>query len=85
MSHKVEIFSASCPLCRETVEMVKQAECCKDSEIVVHKCEGEECCQPAKNLKIRAVPSIAVDGHLAIEGRPSLQDVEKILGSACTR
>ncbi len=83
MTHKIEIFSADCPLCRETEKMVREADCCKNSEIVVHKCEGDECCQPAKNNKIRTVPSIVVDGQLAIEGKPSLQDIENILGKAC--
>ena len=83
MAHKVEIFSADCPICRETIEMVKSSDCCKNSEIVVHKCEGDECCTPAKNYKIRTVPSIVVDGKLAIEGRPSLKDIKDVVGSVC--
>ncbi len=71
MKYKIEIFSADCPLCREAIAMVKEIDCCKNSEITVHKCEGDECCTPAKNYKIRAVPSIVVDGRLAIEGLPS--------------
>ena len=85
MAHKVEIFSADCPICRETIEMVKNSDCCKDSEIVVHKCEGDECCTPAKNYKIRTVPSIVVDGKLAIEGRPSLKDIKDVVGSVCCK
>lgn len=85
MAHKVEIFSADCPLCRETIDMVKGSDCCKNSEIVVHKCEGDECCDPAKNYKIRTVPSIVVDGKLAIEGRPSLKDIKDIVGSVCCK
>lgn len=84
MKHKVEIFSADCPLCRDTVKMVEEADCCKESEIVVNTCSGDECCQPAKEYKIRTVPSIVVDGKLAIEGKPSLQEISKILGSACS-
>lgn len=85
MSHKVEIFSADCPICRETIEMVKNSGCCKNSEIVVHKCEGDECCAPAKNYKIRTVPSIVVNGKLAIEGKPSLKDIKDVLGFVCCR
>ncbi len=84
MKHKVEIFSADCPLCRETVRLVEEADCCKNSEIVVHKCSGNECCQPAKDYKIRSVPSIVVDGKLAIEGRPSLQEIGNVLGNVCS-
>ena len=79
--HKIEIFSADCPLCKDTIRMVKQSKCCKTSEIVVHKCSGDECCNPAKNYKIRTVPSIVVDGYLAIEGKPSLKDINDILPS----
>ncbi len=85
MKHKVEIFSADCPICRETVRLVKEADCCKNSEIVIHKCSGNECCQPAKDYKIRSVPSVVVDGKLAIEGRSSLQKIERNLGNVCSR
>ncbi len=84
MKHKVEIFSADCPLCRETVKMVKNSDCCKESEVVVHKCEGDECCPPAKHYRIRSVPSIVVDGVLAIEGKPSLEDLQKVVGRVCS-
>ncbi len=84
MGRKIEIFSADCPLCRETIEMVKQSGCCRSSEIKVHACRGDECCQPAKDYKIRAVPSIVVDGMLAIEGRPSLKDIRDLLGSGAS-
>ena len=85
MEHKVEIFSADCPVCRSTIEMVKSSDCCRDSKIVVHRCEGDECCSPAKNYKIRALPSIVIDGKLAIEGQPSLKDIKDILGSNCSK
>lgn len=83
MKHKVEIFTADCPICRETINMVKEADCCKNSDIVEHLCKGDICCTPAQKYKIRSVPSIVVDGKLAIEGRPSLKDINNILGSVC--
>lgn len=83
MKHHVEIFSADCPLCKETIHIVKNAECCKHSEITIHTCKGDTCCQPAKDYKIRTVPSIVIDGHLALEGRPTLQEIEKTLGRTC--
>lgn len=85
MKHKMEIFSADCPLCKETIKMVKDAECCKESEIQVHTCLGDECCKPAKNYKIKAVPTIVVDGMIAIEGKPTLQELNKIVGSVCEK
>lgn len=81
--HRIEIFSADCPICRETIAMVKESDCCKNSEIVIHTCSGDECCQPAKDYKIRAMPSIVVDRKLAIEGKPSLKDINDVLGPVC--
>ena len=83
MKHRIEIFSADCPICRETIEIVKSSECCRNSEIVIHTCKGDECCDPAKKYKIRALPSIVVDGKLAIEGRPSLKGIKDVLGPVC--
>lgn len=82
--HTVEIFSADCPLCRETIQLVKEADCCKNSEIVVHTCNGEECCAPAKKYSIQAVPSIVVDGTLALQGKPTLEQIQQKLGAVCS-
>jgi glutaredoxin len=83
MAHKVEIFSADCPLCRETEKLIKGADCCKDSEIIVHKCSGDECCQPAKDYGITSVPSVVVDGQIKIVGKPTQDEIENILGPVC--
>ena len=80
---KIEIFSADCPLCREMIENVKGCECCKDAEIVIRTCSGDTCCDPAKGYEIKSVPTVVVNGKVAIEGKHSKEEIKKILESCC--
>jgi predicted DsbA family dithiol-disulfide isomerase len=61
------------------MEMIKQAtkEC--GCEVIEYRCSGTECCEEAKSYGIRAVPSIAIDGKLVIEGKPSLDQLKKYI------
>lgn len=79
----IEIFTADCPVCRETIDMVKEAECCQGAEITTHTCSGDTCCRPAQQYKITALPTIVVDGHVAIEGRPSMQELREHVAPYC--
>lgn len=77
--HKIEVFTADCPLCRDTLRAVKEAtkEC--GCEVAEHRCEGTECCEPAKKYGIKAVPSIAVDGKIARVGKISAEEFKKLI------
>lgn len=79
MSHKIEIFTAGCPLCLDTIKAVKEAtkEC--GCEVIEQRCEGTECCEPAKNYGIKAVPSIAIDGKIAHVGKLSAEEFKKYI------
>ena len=63
-TRKIEIFSAGCPLCKETEEMVNRLTCssCKVSVIDMHDIIGAS---RAKDLGVRSVPAVAVNGKLA--------------------
>lgn len=61
---KIEVFSAGCPVCQETVEMVKRISC-TSCEVNVLDMKDPAVAERAKNLGIRSVPAVAIDGKLA--------------------
>ena len=61
---KIEVFSAGCATCAETVEMVQRA-ACDSCEVIVHDMKNPEVANRAKGLGIRSVPAVAIDGVLA--------------------
>ena len=61
---KIEIFSAGCAACHETIEAVKR-EACSSCEIIVHDMKDMQVVRRAKDLGIRSVPAVAIDGKLA--------------------
>jgi glutaredoxin len=79
MAHKIEVFTAGCPLCLDTMKAVKEAtkEC--DCEVIERRCEGTECCEPAKDYDIKAVPSIVVDGKIACVGKLSAEELKQYI------
>ncbi len=65
----IEIFTAGCPLCEETMTLVKKAVSACGCEVVERRCSGTECCEPARRYGIRAMPTVVVDGEIVFEGR----------------
>ncbi len=61
---KIEIFSASCSCCEETVAFVKSI-ACPSCDITVLDMKRPEVAQRAKRLGIRSVPAVVIDGKLA--------------------
>jgi hypothetical protein len=61
---KVEIFSAGCGVCEETVALVKRV-ACDSCEVLVLDMRDDEVAKRAKGLGIRAVPAVVIDGELA--------------------
>ena len=61
---KVEMFSAGCPVCDETVSMVKRV-ACPSCEVTVLDMNDPQVASRAKGLGIRSVPAVVIDGKLA--------------------
>lgn len=61
---KVEVFSAGCGVCEETVSLVKRI-ACDSCEVSVLDMREDKVAARAKRLGIRVVPAIVVDGELA--------------------
>ena len=61
---KVEVFSAGCPACDETIRMVQSA-ACPSCEVTVLDMNDANVASRAKSLGIQSVPAVAIDGKLA--------------------
>jgi DNA-directed RNA polymerase subunit RPC12/RpoP len=61
---KVEVFSAGCSACEETIELVNQV-ACPSCGIEVLDMRDPAVGARAKALGIRSVPAVAIDGRLA--------------------
>ncbi len=61
---KIEVFSAGCPACTETIELVNRV-ACPSCEVSVLDMNRADVAQRAKALGIRSVPAVVIDGKLA--------------------
>lgn len=68
---KIEVFTAGCALCEETLQRVQQAVASCGCEVVERRCGRAAVRREAKEHGIRALPSVVVDGQLIFEGRLS--------------
>jgi len=66
MSEKrqIEIFSAGCPLCNETISLVNRI-ACASCEISVFDMNKLEVAKRAKQLGVGSVPAVVINGQLA--------------------
>jgi protein-disulfide isomerase len=62
---KIEIFTAGCPLCDETLKLVKEAVASCGCEVV------ERSGANANQYGIKAMPAVVVDGEVIFEGKIS--------------
>lgn len=64
MKRKIEVFSAGCALCDETVELVRRL-ACPDCEVTVLDMADARTAERARTLGVGTVPAVAIDGALA--------------------
>jgi hypothetical protein len=62
--HKIEIFSAGCKICNDTIELLRTVARSKH-EVVVHDMHQEDVANRAAGLGVRSVPAVLIDGKLA--------------------
>jgi len=60
----IEIFSAGCSVCDDTIGLVQQT-ACPSCEISVLDMRDQDVAERAKKLGIGVVPAVVVDGKLA--------------------
>jgi glutaredoxin len=61
---RIEVFSAGCPACKETVQLVNRI-ACPSCEVTVLDMNKPAVTERAKTLGIRSVPAVVIDGKLA--------------------
>lgn len=61
---KIEVFSAGCPACEETVAMIHRLSC-GSCEVSILDMQKADVATRAAKLGVRSVPALANDGILA--------------------
>ena len=61
---KIEIFSAGCGCCDDTIKLVKSI-ACPSCDITILDMKQDEIAQRAKQLGVRSVPAVVINGKLA--------------------
>lgn len=62
-NRKVEIFTAGCSVCDDTVNLVKSL-ACDSCEVEVLDMKQAEVAKRAKGYGVRSVPAVVIDGKL---------------------
>jgi glutaredoxin len=60
----IEVFSAGCPACQETIDFVNRV-ACPSCEVSVLDMHDASVARRAKDLGIRSVPAVVINGKLA--------------------
>ena len=63
-SRKIEVFTAGCPACEETVAQIKQA-ACPSCDVEVLDMHDKDVATRANTYGILSVPAVVIDGKLA--------------------
>jgi len=61
---KIEVFSAGCSCCEEIITQIKKA-ACPSCDVSVLEMKQSHVAERAKQLGVRSVPAVAIDGKLA--------------------
>lgn len=61
---KIDVFSAGCGVCDETIKLVREI-ACPSCDVTVYDMKSIDVAQRAKTLGIRSLPAVVVDGKLA--------------------
>jgi glutaredoxin 3 len=61
---KIEVFSAGCAVCKDTIDMVNRA-ACPSCEVNILDMSDPGVARRARSLGIRTLPAVVVDGKLA--------------------
>ena len=81
---KIEIFSAGCRLCHDTVELVTRIAKSTDELHVLDMQEADNVAR-ATQLGIRSLPAVVIDGRIAnccASSGPDEQTLKSLLGAS---
>ncbi len=69
MPHRIEVFSADCPLCDKVVDEIEAGRCAHCQLIVYSLSKHSEL---ARSYGVRVAPTVIIDGEVKIEGQPDI-------------
>ncbi len=61
---KVEVFSAGCPVCQDAIKLVNRLSC-DSCEVAILDMSDVNVVKRARDLGVRSVPAVAINGQLA--------------------
>jgi hypothetical protein len=64
MNRTIEVFSAGCPACEDTIRLVNSV-ACPSCAVKVLDMRDASVARRARELGVRSVPAVAIDGQLA--------------------
>lgn len=64
VNRTIEVYSAGCPVCQETIQMVNRV-ATPSYEVRVLDMNDETVPRRARELGIRSIPAVVIDGKLA--------------------
>ena len=64
IKRKVEVFSAGCPACQATIDLVNRL-ACNSCEVSILDMNDINVAKRARDLGVRSVPAVAINGQLA--------------------
>jgi len=76
---QVEVFTAGCPVCEPTIELVEEL-ACSNCEVTVYNL-SKEGAETAQEYAIKTVPAVVVDGRLAACCETRGPDREQLLAA----
>ena len=77
----IEIFSAGCPACEDTIQLVNRV-ACPSCEVTILDMHHQDVASRAKRLGIGSVPAVVINGTLAdcCTGRSPDEDTLRAAG-----
>lgn len=64
MAKTIEVFSAGCATCKDTIELVKRL-AGSEHQVHVRDMQQADTASRAKGLGVRSLPAVVIDGKLA--------------------
>ena len=74
---QIEIFTADCPLCDETVKLVQKL-ACSSCQVSVYDLREPADLAQAEQYGVNGVPAIAVNGRLVLTGKPNTEQLQAV-------
>jgi glutaredoxin 3 len=63
-TRQIEVFSAGCPICEETIQLINRV-ACPSCDVTILDMRDPQVASRAKSIGVHSVPAVVIDGTLA--------------------